>query len=301
MPYDKKTLLDLINDIMPFAEAMSKLSREEFIRAVFYTYPSEIPMSNMDRIKFINTANIGITAEEIQKVITPDEFTKWAENDHNDIESEDGHEFYNMFCETHFRKPVVMAELHKMIEEFMDKKYPTPLKRVVPSFNAMTMETKEYFLPALKVLNEDDLGQLWSPAFPSVWEKNELVATHMSYGNRIVAMYDTLHPNTDLLTAMKTCHCGIYASVNMEELGHYIRLDGSNNIMGWSLDDRFDSSHRRLCIVEPFSDAYLFMARKGWKASHVYVSEIVGETISADDASTLLSMVWHRPIDISKL
>jgi len=96
------------------------------------------------------------------------------------------------------------------------------------------------------------------------------------------------------------CDCGIYGSVNLEEVSKYMVAKEPNNML-ITLYDRNPIGERVLCVIEPSEDADVILARKGWRAGAAFVSEIIGETITIDEASTLLSIAWHREIDLRRL
>lgn len=91
------------------------------------------------------------------------------------------------------------------------------------------------------------------------------------------------------------CDCGIYASVNFDEIGSYLDEDDNDETPGE------EKTKPVLCIIEPKEGADVILSRKGWRAGAAFISEIVGETIDIDAASQLLSIAWHRPIDIQRL
>lgn len=117
------------------------------------------------------------------------------------------------------------------------------------------------------------------------------------------------------------CDCGIYGTVNLDEIADYLsrfeyRLPNtpkraeyvsgrtySFNIQLGRLQSgpNVTEAESILCIIEPSPGADVVLSRKGWKAGHAFVSEIVGETISLEDASALLSIAWKRNIDIRRL
>lgn len=278
------------------AGAFANMSRLELFRAAFFSHSTQIPTKRVnDRIDMVEFT---FAASEMLGFFTVKEFTGWAEEfGHPDIEEQDSYQFYQSFKNNELMS-LTIPMVHDLLEVFLNTKYPTPRMEIFSSFHAESMESKEYYLPALKVLNEDSKGVFWSPTFKIPWHDNELSAHHLTYGAYDQA--DFLHEGMSDVDAMKDCHCGIYASVNINELEIYLSLE-SNNFLGWNIDDTFSLAHRRLCIVEPYSFAAVFMARKGWKANRVFISEIVGETISPQDASNLLSMTWNRDVDATYL
>lgn len=185
-------------------------------------------------------------------------------------------------------------------EAYMDQRYPLPQDRVFTSFNSFEFTQKDFYLPALKVFNYEN-GEFYSPSRFAHWKNKELKAEHIEIGriNYDDKKYEMAKSQRLVHHVSATCDCGIYGSVNMEELELYFHADPfSSPIM---LDPRYDPNARKLCIVEPSNNADVFIARKGWKASKVFISEIVGETISAENASDMLSMVWQRSLAVSKI
>lgn len=190
-------------------------------------------------------------------------------------------------------------KIQNMAERYMDEVYPMPLDRVVTSFHASTFQHKDYYLPALKVLNLRD-GVFYSPARTAAWKNNELIANHLEVeeNDPTTRKYVVNVPKRRPHKPSLECDCGIYGSVNTEEIGIYLNYDGDHSMV--MMDPNFSMSERRLVLIEPSNKADVFIARKGWKASKAFISEIVGETISFPDASELLSMVWQRPVDVAK-
>jgi hypothetical protein len=192
---------------------------------------------------------------------------------------------------------------------------------------------KDYFLPALKVLKFID-GKYYSPGYESEWRDMELKAecrklaeqaylpTHKMVTDDNGTQYivsvppdlDEYRGTTRHNAPEESCDCGIYGSVNLEEILEYVMTYQSPN---WQKTGHWQAQHLGtfasasanlppnpkpvLCIIEPSPDAKVILCRKGWKASHAFISEIVEETISERDASQLLSIAWHRPIDVRRL
>lgn len=191
--------------------------------------------------------------------------------------------------------------IQELIEEFLNKRYPEPQYKPVASFHSDTFETKDYYLPALKVFNTRD-GEFYSPARTVHWKNLELRAEHIEIGemSRLSNRYDTYKYKGDKRHKVnEVCDCGIYGSVNTEELNIYLHAQGDQAPI--MLDHTFDPMQRALCIIEPANRASVFVARKGWKTSKAFISEVVNETISIAQASTLLSMVWNRKVDVAKV
>lgn len=298
----KKFFTTDINEAMAMTDALSRMPRSEILRSIFYAYPNFIPSSGYDG-QFVTSSAFSFAPKELQGIINHADFIRYAESVCPDIEQADGEEFFNWLLEHHGDETMYLRRMNEMLEDYMDAKYPPPNTDVFASFKWETMEQKDYYLPAFKVLNEDENGMLWSPAFATPWKNDRLDATHMSHANKWNAhasLWPTLHEGQSAEAAMSECFCGIYASVNLDELDNYMWIEHDNHL-GWGMDERFNSSRRRLCIIEPEELASVFTARKGWKASSAFVSEIVDRTMSMEEASRLVSMVWNRPLDISKL
>lgn len=174
-------------------------------------------------------------------------------------------------------------KLVKIIQTFMESLYPPFEPEIIHSISG-----KDYYLPALKVLHKID-GEFFSPSFNGKWTNKELVATcsaNQSY--RLVMRYLEHELPNEHESPNDECDCGIYGTVNLEEVQSYLFLPPT-----------FDK--RVLCVIEPSIGAKVHLARKGWKASKAFISEIVGETISVEDTSNLLSLAWHRNLDIRKV
>lgn len=192
----------------------------------------------------------------------------------------------------------IIAKVEIMAEAFMNYRYPKPRDQVFTSFHAATFTHKDFYLPALKVLNFKD-GEFYSPARTAKWKNLELKAEHLvvdmdlGKGKYFVTKAQMKH-KVDMV-----CDCGIYGSVNVEELGTYYHYTRDTGMI--QMDPNFTKADRRLVIVEPSNDAGVFLARKGWKATRAFISEIVGDTMSIQDASEMLSMVWQRRIDVNQV
>jgi len=111
------------------------------------------------------------------------------------------------------------------------------------------------------------------------------------------------HPSPD-----SGCTCGIYGSVNLEEINKYLYpIDDISTILrlnrySYPIDDISTTSKiRNLYLIEPSVGADVIMCPKGWKTSSAFISEIIGETISIDEASSLLSIAWNRKIDVRRV
>jgi len=181
-----------------------------------------------------------------------------------------------------------------VIQSYFESAYPDFEPEIVSTIE------KDYFLPALKVLDFDG-SDYYSPQRKNTWINGELVAAC----EKIDPFASLLSPppflpiteerNTHRVPA-DDCDCGIYGSVNLEEIRDFLHeyiIQDQNTLLGFTIV-------KKLVIVEPSPDADIILARKGWKASRVFISEVVGDTISVSDASRLLSIAWHREIDVSE-
>lgn len=188
----------------------------------------------------------------------------------------------------------------RALQEHMKEAYPEFEPEIIHSLNNGVM--KEYYLPALKVLHRLD-GEYYSPSKVSHWRDMELEAVCMADDYRLLA-----YALTDFVAATEPhtapgdkCECGIYGTVNLDEALGYMGESNMVTLQRSLLVPHWDMGHQVLAIVEPSEGAKVMLARKGWKASKAFISEIVGETISPDDASNLLSLAWHRPIDVRRI
>jgi len=214
-------------------------------------------------------------------------------------------------------------EIRKLIEKYMDEKYPEFEPEVVIAAHEewlgdnVRVSTKEYFLPALKALWFD--GQdFFSPQRRNKWENMELVAK-CDASKWYTEPYKSAHTHS---APHKDCECGIYGSVNLEEMSEWLEYEDSSQMLGvgfrravlgdWSTqvlpDSTMDYSIETapvqrmvLCMIEPSEDAEVHLCRKGWKASKAFISEIIDETISIDQASQILSLAWKRHIDVRRV
>jgi hypothetical protein len=209
-----------------------------------------------------------------------------------------------------------MPDIKALADQHYDKLYP-PFEPDV-----ICTPAKDYYLPALKVLKRSG-GRYFSPQKESEWKDMELVARcekdsgpwlggrmkYVQLPNGCIDIVvdgdvDYVHPPKHEAPDSE-CDCGIYGSVNMDELLGYFQPSGAE-VYARMVLGRYDTDHSRnegvaLCIIEPSPDAKVILCRKGWKASKAFISEIVDETMSTDDASTLLSIAWHRPMNIRRL
>lgn len=212
-----------------------------------------------------------------------------------------------------------LYHIRESFESAMDSLYPPFEPEIVHAVD------KDYFLPALKVLVYQD-DKYFSPQQQAWWKDMELEAgcapspwnfgapiTKALPNGQIEVTFDTPTPHA---APKEDCDCGIYGSVNLEEVHTYL-MEGVpvqmqrqvNQLQGhWiasygTLDGEPVEPviRRKLCIIEPSPGAKVILCRKGWKASGAFISEIVGETISPEEASNLLSIAWNRKIDIRRL
>lgn len=204
-----------------------------------------------------------------------------------------------------------VKEIKAMQEALMNTKYPTLKPEILHTLN------KDYFLPALKVLEMDKNGKFFSPSQKGEWVDNELNAECQATNSgpwtiRISYPYGAEDVSTvgSHKAPHEDCDCGIYGSVHTEEVRGYLeaerRSNGRNSSMyfgSWTggPPQILEEKKRVLCIIEPSIGAEVILCRKGWKASKAFISEIVGETISAAEASQLLSMAWQRNIDVRRV
>lgn len=186
-------------------------------------------------------------------------------------------------------------DIFRYIESYMSGKYPEPSLEIFSTFD------KQYWLPALKVLDKTP-ECLVSPGYTAKWINGELRAECMAvrniatliYGNGLFETKYDKRPKHD--APEETCNCGIYGSVNLEEIALYY-----SDFLPRNSNFPLPIASKTLCIIEPFPDAKTIICRKGWKTSHAFISEIIGETMSLREASNLLSMVWNRKIDIERM
>lgn len=197
--------------------------------------------------------------------------------------------------------------IKEMAEALMASKYPPFSPEIVHTFN------KDYYLPALKVLERDSKGSFFSPSRTAEWVDNELVAECKSERGGItfqltVKGYELVDPKPMHKAPDESCDCGIYGSVHMEEVRGYLEKEDvqTKQVMYYGSwqggpPQILEEKKNVLCIIEPSEDAEVILCRKGWKASKAFISEVVGETISIAEASQLLSMAWQRNIDVRRV
>lgn len=176
---------------------------------------------------------------------------------------------------------------NKWVDEWVEESDEMEIERLIQDYySKMEIEPeiistadKDYYLPALKVLHLYK-DRIVSPSWRKVWTDNRLDAACGI--SRRFQTFRALpaHPAPD-----ESCECGIYASVNLTEIMNYFR----------------SSPNSILTIIEPEPDAKVVLCLKGWRASSAFISEIIGETMSVDDASNLLSIAWKRNLDVRKV
>jgi hypothetical protein len=202
--------------------------------------------------------------------------------------------------------------LKKNIDRFLDEIYPPFEPQVLTVFSPIAGQgiVKEYYLPALKVLLHYNEAY-FSPQRRSEWRDMELTAVcqnenPLQYIDNPDGSIDVLGYNNPPHVG---CECGIYGSVNLEEISEWYsrmntRMYQAMSAGLWSTallgESTVSQPHAVLCIVEPSPGATVHLCRKGWKASRAFISEIVGDTISVRDAENLLSNAWQREIKLWK-
>lgn len=198
-----------------------------------------------------------------------------------------------------------LANVKKVIDDEFDRMYPPFEPEVIHTLQ------KDYFLPALKVLSIRN-GEYLSTQREVRWVNMELRARCLQepyYPPALVNPPPSLPPHK---APYPDCDCGVYGSVNLEEIigfiadqtnkaiqrTHYMEEIG-NGIMASAYTYHAETrSHFALCIVEPSPDADYILCRKGWKASHAFISEIIGKTMDFHQAEELLSHAWRRKISL---
>lgn len=196
------------------------------------------------------------------------------------------------------------AEIEALAEALMEEKYPPFAPEIVHTLG------KDYYLPALKVLEMNKDSKFFSPSETAEWVDNELVAEcrdRSGWPIQVVLRYmRTDAPPVDRHKAPdESCECGIYGSVNMEEVRAYLEKDDPRHTYSINLyagpQQILEEKKKVLCIIEPAEGAEVIVCRKGWRASKAFISEIVGETISTAEASQLLSVAWQRNVDVRRV
>jgi hypothetical protein len=203
-------------------------------------------------------------------------------------------------------------EVQKQIDFIFDRLYPSFDPQVLTTFSPIAGQgaVKEYFLPALKVLVCRD-GKYFSPQRGAEWKDMELEASCHAANMKVDFDGISTFEPTGHNAPHEGCDCGIYGSVNIEEITEWLfRENGQQRrymMTGkWDWDKGtytesqivIEEPRNVLCIVEPYPDATVHLCRKGWKASKAFISEIVGETISQSDAERLISEAWQRVVKL---
>ena len=185
--------------------------------------------------------------------------------------------------------------ISRLIDLYFENTYPEFEPEIVHA------QYKDYFLPALKILDWD--GQdFYSPQRKTRWGGNELDAKCVRYNEGWNGMGYQIIAHKKYNHSIKDCDCGIYGSVNLEEIQDYCITTVSGAFIPMDNDPIPERIiEKKLVLIEPSPNADIILCRKGWKASHAFISEIVGETISIEDTSRLLSIAWHREIDVQEL
>jgi len=187
-----------------------------------------------------------------------------------------------------------IAAIEKLIELYFETTYPDFEPEIIHGMD------KDYYLPALKVLDWDG-ESFCSPQRKAKWDKLELVAECERQFIHSSRLYSVYTPSEDAHD-WESCQCGIYGSINLEEIADFLRSD--EYAFCFVNDDKSEDWHnitKKLVLIEPSPNADVILARKGWRAQSAFISEIVGETISLEEVSRLLSITWHRTIDIREL
>lgn len=291
-----------LQDMKKAMEELSKVVSEhkitDVLMAVLSAYPNPLSFSDHPDSS-IDTESFQFQIRTLIEVWGAFPIPAFIERNFNEAEDIDQHYLNALIASRNPDEVLSVDMLVKLFRDYFDRTYQIPDSEMFHSFNGYTMEQKDYFLPALKVLNWDKVNEVfWSPVYYTPWYDNQLSAGHLIRNLQQPDVTHRDHLNMD--TAMVSCDCGIYASANLSELGSYFSLpDNQSRSLG--MDIRYRREDRRLCIIEPFSDATVWMARKGWKTSKAFISEIVGDTISVKDASELMSMVWRRRLDLTSI
>lgn len=192
------------------------------------------------------------------------------------------------------------------IEDMMTHRYPPFEPEIVHG------ERKDYFLPALKVLYRVD-DEFYSPVRSAEWSNGILKAECVGHE------YYVGQPPPDHKAPHRSCDCGIYGSVNVREIEAYLtsgNLPGVYGLQARAMGKTMSSAsistfvdtpiqrfipERVLCLIEPLPGAKVLVARKGWRASAAFISEVVGVTITLEDTARILEIAWHRPFNLLQL
>lgn len=292
------SLQDMKQAMEELSKAVAQHKDTDLLMAVLSAYPNPVTFSDRPDTA-IDTESFQFQIRTLIEVWGAFPVPAFIERNFNETEDIDQHYLNALIASRNPDEVLSVDMLVKLFRDYFDRTYQMPDSEMFHSFNGYTMEQKDYFLPGLKVLHWDKVNEVfWSPVYYTPWYDNQLSAGHLIRNLQQPDVTHRDHLNMD--TAMVSCDCGIYASANMSELSSYFSLpDNQSRSLG--MDIRFRREDRRLCIIEPFSDATVWMARKGWKASKAFISEIVGDTIGVMEASELMSMVWHRRMDLTTI
>ncbi len=288
------SMQDLSAAIRNLTTVMADVPRHILVTEAFQRWPHSMPVydKKTDKTASVDTRNFEFLGHELLAVWDNINMEWWLERCFNEVEAEDAQGIRErLIAQRDYTFTIPVFSI--MAESYLDEKYPGPSQTPFLSFNGYTMEEKHYYMPTLKVLNRDSDGMYWSPVYTVPWVNDELLANHEDN----MLGWSWSHDSHSIEEAMGMCDCGIYGSINLNELHSYYVAE-QNALNG---DHKFTRDDHRLCIIEPYSDATVWVSRKGWKASKAFISEVVGETISVPDASTLLSMVWSTPLDLSTI
>lgn len=295
-----KSMADMQEAMRRLTERMSLESNRELLAAAFSSWPMplQITMQYNEPPVYVDTGAFKFKMKDLMEIWGHLSVPGWVEHHFNEVEQADSDSLFSHINTLDPSSEMTIDVFMEMITKYFDSQYPVPLARPFTSFNGFTMEQKDYFLPGLKVLNLDSDGVFWSPVYAVPWTDNELSADHHPHPAQPQLLGSQYHP--DIRSTMGVCNCGIYASVNLTELRSYFMMEDAY-ARNHGMDTRFTRRDRKLCIIEPSSEAIVWQARKGWKSDKAFISEVVGETISIPDAAELLSMVWQRRLDLSTL
>lgn len=309
------SLVDLEEVLRQLSKSISEESEHSTLVGVLknWPFPLNLHKEYNGAPVLLDTDKYEFTVKRLLEVWDEVSMMNFIDRQFNEAEREDQVSLKNFFLSYNPNTKLKMNVLMDTLTNYFDERYPLPEPEVFASvrmptnYNVfsptapdkyMPVEQKDYYLPGLKVLNLDSDGNYWSPMYPVQWFDNEMVAQHIDHrypNSPVNSLWHDIQAD-----AMQSCDCGIYASVNMSELSNYLNSSQlSAAVIG--MDRRFGVEARRLCIIEPASNATVWLARKGWKATKAFISEIVGETISPTDAAELMSMVWKRPLDLRTL
>lgn len=296
-------VMDVADAMQSLVKNMVNTGKVETLAGVLRVYPGDIRIVVDGNATFVDSGNLRFQLKLLFANWDLLSMSQWIESRFNETEPEDIQMIRDrleyLLVTGELDATLSMDELMGMLTDYFDEHYPEPQKEIYHSFDGQTMEQKDYYLPALKVLILNGKGEYVSPIYQATWEDCELMATHQSSDSFPFPSAGIMHSVIE--SDMGRCNCGIYASVNLSEIKTYYQAEQHTAAFTFGMNPYYGQEDRRVCIIEPMSDAVVWTARKGWKSNHVFISEVIGETISFEDASTLLSMVWQRPLDVSTL